>query len=60
MIVLDEQLNDPAICLKLSIDRKKEVPTVLRALLSLDEFDIQRKLMGKVISVSEGAVQYYE
>jgi hypothetical protein len=48
------------ICLKLSIDRKKEVPKMLRELLSFDEFDTKRKLMGKVISVSEGVVQYYE
>jgi hypothetical protein len=48
------------ICLKLSIDRKKEVPKILRELLSFDEFDTRRKLMGKVISVSEGVVQYYE
>jgi hypothetical protein len=49
-----------AICLKLSIERKKEVPAVLRELLKLDNFDTKRKLMGKVISVSEGIVRYYE
>jgi len=48
------------ICLKLSIDRKKEVPRMLRELLSFNEFDTRRKLMGKVISMSEGVAQYYE
>lgn len=48
------------ICLKLSIERKREVPAVLRELFSLDEFATKRKLMGKVVSVSEGVVRYYE
>lgn len=52
--------NYCAICLKLSAERKKEVPTVLRELLGLEQFNTRRKLMGKVISVSEGVVRYYE
>ena len=48
------------VCLKLSSERKKEVPTVLRELLSSDEFDSGRRRMGKIISVSEGVVRYYE
>jgi len=52
--------NYCAICLKLSSERKKEVSNVLRELLSLEQFNTSRKLMGKVISVSEGVVRYYE
>ncbi len=52
--------NYCVICLKLSSERKKEVPIVLRELLSLEQFNTSRKLMGKVISVSEGVVRYYE
>jgi len=48
------------ICLKLSTERKKEVPIILRELLGQDEFNTKRKLMGKVISISEGVVRYYE
>lgn len=48
------------ICLKLSTERKKEVPAILRELLGQHEFNTKRKLMGKIISVSEDVVQYYE
>lgn len=42
----NEQLNDPLVTKAVA--------------LKMDEFNTTRKLMGKVISLSEGVVKYYE
>jgi hypothetical protein len=38
------------ICLRLTLDRKYEVPDIVRALLSLPEFDTKQKRMGTILS----------
>ncbi len=49
-----------AVCFKLPVDRKLELPTALRSLLNLSEFDAWQKRAGKIISVADGTVRYYE
>jgi len=49
-----------AVCFKLSVERKLELPSALRSLLNLSEFDAWQKRAGKVISVVESTVRYYE
>ena len=49
-----------AICFKLSLDRKLEVPERLREVLSLDEFNTWRKHRGKVLSIAEDFASFYE
>ena len=47
------------LCLKLSIERWQEVSGIARALLKLPEFATKKKRMGKIISWSDGAVDFY-
>lgn len=48
------------VCLKLTEDRSYETPALLRALLKRAEFSTKRQRMGKVISVRDWRVTYYD
>lgn len=48
-----------AVCLKLPGERSHEVPSLLRHLLKLENFNTKRKRMGLVISWSDGSINYY-
>ncbi|MGH9840507.1 MAG: hypothetical protein ACREEM_17145 [Blastocatellia bacterium] len=47
------------VCLKLSGNRTREVPALVRELLKMKEFSTKKARMGKVISWSDGKVNYY-
>ncbi len=47
-------------CFKLTRDRRMEVPESLRRLLSTPELATKRKRMGKVISVTDHGISFYE
>jgi hypothetical protein len=49
-----------AICLKLSKEQVREVPEILRGVLSLPEWRTKRGRMGAVISVTDRGVTYYQ
>ena len=48
------------LCLKLSTERWREVPDITRALLQLPDFATKNQRMGKIISWSDGVIDYYE
>ena len=48
------------LCLKLSIERSPEVPAITRQLLRHPDFAMKKKRMGKVVSWSDGVIDYYE
>lgn len=48
------------VCLKLSVERFWDVPDRLRKILRLPEFNTKAKRMGKVISVTDSQVSFYE
>jgi hypothetical protein len=45
---------------KLTRDRRMEAPESLRRLLSVPELATKRKRMGKVISVTDHRISFYE
>ena len=47
------------ICLKLSGNRTREVPALVRGLFKMKEFSTKKARMGKVVSWSDGKVSYY-
>ncbi len=49
-----------AICFKLSTERVLELPNRLRDVLRMAEFNTKAKRMGKVISVTDSQVSFYE
>ena len=48
------------VCVALPNERLHELPSLLRQLLRLPEFNTKAKRMGKVIRVSPSQLQYYE
>jgi hypothetical protein len=48
------------VCFKLPSERDQEVPDLLRELLKREEFRTKRQRMGRVISVRDGRVAYYD
>ena len=48
------------VCIALPNERLHELPSLLRKLLRLPEFNTKAKRMGKVIRVSPSQLQYYE
>jgi hypothetical protein len=48
------------VCIALPNERLHELPSLLRQLLRLPEFNTKAKRMGKVIRVSPSQLQYYE
>ena len=48
------------ICLKLPIERWREVAVITRQILGRKEFATKRKRLGKIISWSDGKIDYYE
>jgi len=47
------------VCFRLADTRAREIPSLLRSLLSQPEFDTKRKRMGAVIRVSDSGISYY-
>ena len=47
------------VCFKLSSERKGEIPARLRDVLQLPEFKTKAKRMGKVISVTDSQISFY-
>ena len=48
------------VCLRIDGNRVDELSPVLRELLSLEQFNTKQKRMGKIISVRNGKVNWYE
>ncbi len=47
------------VCFHLPDTRAREIPSLLRSLLSHSEFDTKRKRMGMVIRVADVGISYY-
>lgn len=47
------------VCFKLSGERYWEIPSQLRAVLQMPEFNTKAKRMGKVISVTDSKITWY-
>jgi hypothetical protein len=48
------------LCLKLSSERTLELPSIVREILHMPEFITKAKRMGKIISVRDRKVDWYE
>ena len=48
------------VCFKLSVERIWEVPDRLREVLRMQEFNTKKERMGKVISVTDSQVSFYD